>query len=249
MVLLHRLTKTWGRKVDRYFTPTEFARRKFIVGGLPPQKIAVKPNFLPTDPGPGNGRGGYVLFVGRLSPEKGIKTLLSGWSHLSHPVPLKIVGAGPLAGDVAQAANRFRCIEFLGWRPPHEVLSMLGDAACLIIPSLCFETFGRTIIEAYAKATPVVASDLGAMAELVRDGRTGVLFNPGSAPDLASKLTALLDSTRLDEMRQMARREFLTKYTPNSNYRILMEIYGEAQNLNSKSRECLPEWCQPNLQG
>ena len=233
MLGLHRVLKTWTRMVDRYFTLTEFSRRKFIEGGLPARQVAVKPNFIHPDPGPGSGQGGYAVFIGRLSPEKGIKSLLSAWSQLHGRLPLKIIGDGPLAESVKAAVNQTASIDWLGRRQPQEVLTWLGEAVCLVMPSIWYETFGRTIIEAYAKGTPVVASRLGAMAELVHDGRTGVLFEPGNPEDLASKIEGLLDDPlRLVKMRHTARREYEEKYTAETNYRMLMTIYKEAAALN-----------------
>ena len=229
MLSLHRVMRTWSRVVDRYFALTEFSQRKFIDGGLPAQRIAVKPNFIHPDPGPGRGQGGYAVFIGRLSPEKGIQTLLSAWSQLGGRLPLKIIGDGPLAERVNAAASQTAGIEWLGRRQPPEVLALLGEAVCLVMPSIWYETFGRTIIEAYAKGTPVVASRLGAMAELVDDGRTGLLFEPGHPADLALKIQFLLD----DPARSLgdataARREYEEKYTAETNYRMLMRIYEEA---------------------
>ena len=229
MLSLHRGMRTWTRMVDRYFTLTEFSRGKFIAGGLPAQQVAVKPNFIHPDPGPGSGQGGYAVFISRLSPEKGIKTLLSAWSQLGSRLPLKIIGDGPLAASVKAAADRTAGIDWLGRRQPQEVLALLGEAACLVMPSIWYETFGRTIIEAYAKGTPVVASRLGAMAELVHDGRTGLLFEPGNPADLALKIHSLLGNPeRSAEMRIAARREYKEKYTAETNYRMLMRIYEEA---------------------
>jgi glycosyltransferase involved in cell wall biosynthesis len=233
MVSLHRLKGTWARSVHRYFTLTEFSRQKCLEGGLPAQRLAVKPNFIHPDPGPGSGKGGYAVFIGRLSPEKGIKTLLTGWAQLADRLPLKIVGDGPLAAEVKDAAQQTAGIEWLGRRSPQEVLTVLGEAACLVMPSIWYETFGRTIIEAYAKGTPVVASRLGAMAELVHDGRTGALFEPGNPEDLRLKIHRLLDDPGgLWVMRDAARREYEQHYTAEMNYRMLMAIYQEADRVN-----------------
>jgi glycosyltransferase involved in cell wall biosynthesis len=229
MLSLHRVMRTGVRMVDRYFTLTEFSRRKFIAGGLPAGRVAVKPNFVDPDPGPGRGQGGYAVFIGRLSPEKGVQTLLSAWSRLGGRLPLKIIGDGPLAESVKAAALQRSGIEWLGRRQPREVLALLGEAACLVMPSIVYETFGRTIIEAYAKGTPVVASRLGAMAELVHDGRSGLLFEAGNPADLALKIRAFLDDPAKDVgMRHAARREYEEKYTAEANYRMLMRIYEEA---------------------
>jgi len=229
MTTVHRFFGTWTRLVDLYFTLTEAARQKFIEGGFPPDKIVVKPNFLDPDPGTGNGDGGYAVFVGRLSAEKGITTLLDCWSELKVPLPLRIIGDGPLAPQVQQAAATNDAITWLRHQPQETVLSQIGGASLLVMPSLSYETFGRAIIEAFAKGTPVVASRLGAMAELVEDGRTGLHFEAGNAADLAGKIEQLLaEPVRLAEMRHAARREYETKYTAEPNYQRLMHIYDQA---------------------
>jgi len=229
MATVHRMLGTWKRAVDLYFTLTESARHKFIEGGFPPEKILVKPNFLDPDPGAGDGKGGYAVFVGRLSAEKGIATLLECWNEFKVPLPLKIIGDGPLAPQVQQAATTNNAITWLRGQPHENVLSEIGDATHLVMPSLCYETFGRTIIEAFAKGTPAIVSRLGAMAELVDDGRTGLHFEAGNAADLANRIELLLaDPVRLAEMRLAARCEYKTKYTADRNYQLLMHIYDQA---------------------
>lgn len=231
---VHRLAGTWNRAVDTYVVLTEFARRKFIAGGLPANKIVVKPNFVDPDPGVGNGAGGYAVFIGRLSEEKGVDTLLEAWSHLPDRVPLKIVGDGPLLANVQQAADGDDRIEILGRQPMPEVLSILGDAACLIVPSICYEGLPKTMVESFAKGTPVIASRIGSLTELIDDGRNGLHAEPGSAEDLAAKVQQLFaDPCQTQQMRQAARREYELKYTAEQNYRMLIEIYDRALGVAS----------------
>lgn len=226
MITTHRAIQTWTDRVDVYITLTHFAREKFIQGGLPAEKIVVKPNFVYPDPGVGEGQGSYALYVGRLSVEKGLDTLISAWEQLKIPFPLKIVGDGPLAPDVQRAAEKSSKIEWLGRKPMADVHALMGEAMFLVFPSKWYETFGRVAVEAFAKGTPVVAANVGAIAELVQDGHTGLLFNPGDAKSLASKVDWLLSHpSKLAEMRQTARSEFETKFTATANYQRLMEIY------------------------
>nr|WP_259331163.1 glycosyltransferase family 4 protein [Thermus thermophilus] len=225
MLALHRALRTWNL-VDRFIALTEFARQKFVEGGLPAEKIVVKPNFVHPDPGPGEGRGGYALFVGRLSPEKGVRTLLRAWALLGGRVPLKVVGDGPLADEVREAARRLPGVEWLGRKSPKEVYALMGEAAFLVFPSEWYETFGRVAIEAFAKGTPVVASRIGAVGEVTEDGRTGLHFRPGDPEDLAAKVEWLLaHPEELARMRKEARAEYETKYTAERNYEQLMAIY------------------------
>ncbi|WP_421658243.1 glycosyltransferase family 4 protein [Leptothermofonsia sp. ETS-13] len=231
MMMVHRTLRTWTEMVDVYIALTEFARKKFIQGGLPPKKIIVKPNFVHPDPVAGGGKGGYAIYVGRLSVEKGLDTLLEAWELLSTPLPLKIVGDGPLADQVAKAANRYPHIEWLGRRPVKEVYEAIGEAMFLIFPSKWYETFGRVAVEAFAKGTPVLAAKIGAIAELVDHNRTGFHFCPGDPADLATNVEWILaHPTQLAQMRQEARLEFETRYTAKQNYQKLMEIYEVAQS-------------------
>jgi glycosyltransferase involved in cell wall biosynthesis len=229
MLAAHHALGTWRHAVDLYIALTPFSRDKFIAGGLPAEKIVVKPHFLDPDPGPGRGTGGYGVFVGRLSPEKGLMTLLEAWKKLAAPVRLKIVGDGPMAGIVQSAASRDSRLEWLGNKPRDEVDALIGEALFLVMPSNWYETFGRVIIEAFAKGTPVLASRLGAMADLVDHGRTGLLFEPGDSAELAANVERLLDDPlERVRLRQAARKEYEEKYTARSNYQMLIDSYEAA---------------------
>lgn len=227
MLGVHRILGTWSRRVDAFIALTEISRRKFIEGGLPPERIRVKPNFVAPDPGMGPHRGGYALFVGRLAPEKGICTLLEAWTRLGETVPLKVVGDGPLAPRVAGCTAPG--VEWLGRRSREEVLHLMRDARVLVFPSEWYETFGLTMAEAFATGLPVVASRLGAMAEIVADGHTGLHFAPGDADDLVRKIEwAAAHPSELATMGEHARKEFEARYAAGANYRMLMEIYDSA---------------------
>jgi glycosyltransferase involved in cell wall biosynthesis len=229
MLTTHRALRTWTEMVDVYVALTQFARRKFIEGGLPAEKIIVKPNFVYPDPGPGEGGGGYALFVGRLSPEKGVGTLLAAWERLDRQISLKIVGDGPLRGQVAEAANWHPGVEYLGYRPAGEVHALMKEASMLVFPSEWYETFGRVAAEAFATATPVIAADIGAVAELVEHGHTGLRFRPGDSEALAAQVRWLLShSEEQARMRREARAEYETKYTAQRNHQMLLEIYASA---------------------
>jgi glycosyltransferase involved in cell wall biosynthesis len=235
MLSVHRLLDTWKQAVTLYFTPSEFARAKHIQGGFDPARIVVKPNFIDPDPGTGDGAGGYALFIGRLSPEKGLETLLAAWETLGRELPLWIVGDGPLSPKVQQAADANPAIRYLGRRSPGEVLALLGDAACLIQPAVWYETFGRTIIEGFARGTPAIVSRLGAMAELVADGRNGFTFEPGNAADLVTQVRRLHgDASLRAALRTGARQEYEARYTADRNYEMLCEIYELARALAHK---------------
>jgi glycosyltransferase involved in cell wall biosynthesis len=229
MLTVHRALRTWTQTVDVYVALTGFARDKFVEGGLPAGKIQVKPNFVAPDPGRGEGGGGYALFVGRLAPEKGTGTMLAAWDRLEPGIPLKIVGDGPLKDRVARAAATRPNVEWLGHRPVAEVHALMRKAEMLVLPSEWYETFGRVAAEAFAAGTPVLAADIGAVAELVEHGRTGLKFRPGDPEDLATQVDwALSHPANLRRMRGDARAEFEARYTAEINYPKLMEIYESA---------------------
>lgn len=223
MQALHHQLSTWEYCVDLFVAPTEFARQKAISGGLAAKRIVVKPNFVSPDPGIGGGTGGYLLFIGRLSPEKGLEVLLKALRLVrdSRAVRLKIVGEGPMADDLSGS------VEWLGRMPLSAVYELVGEAHAVVVPSTWYETFGRVIVEAYAKGTPVIASNLGALAELVEDGATGLLFRPGDAADLASKLIDILScgEAKIAAMRRAARVRYEAKYTAARNVETLIGFY------------------------
>lgn len=229
MQVAHRLLGSYSRAVDRYVALSESGRRKLIEGGLSAELLSVKPNFLVNDPGTGTGDGGYALFVGRLTAEKGVRTLLNAWEQSGHQLPLKVVGEGPLLEELQNRAVGLTGVELLGLQSRTDVRSLMADATLLVIPSVWPETFGMVALEAYACGLPVLASDIGALSSLVQDGVTGRHFRPGDAAHLAQVMEEMLsDPARLAAMRQAARQSYLTNYTAEINAGQQLEIYRQA---------------------
>ncbi len=226
MLTVNRAWGTYRDEVDQYIALTDFSRDKFVSAGLPAELITVKPNFVSPDPGVQTDPEHYAVFVGRLTEEKGIRFLLFAWKTIAKGLPLKILGDGPLRAEVEGAALPGSGIEYLGRRQLDEVLSILGRAKALIFPSLWYEGLPRTIVESFAKGTPVIASRLGSMAELVDHGVNGLLFEPGNEADLARQVAAFL--SRGGDLRLAARRTFEARYTGAEGYRALMAVYESA---------------------
>jgi glycosyltransferase involved in cell wall biosynthesis len=226
--MTHRLLGTWTDAVDLFVVPTAFGRGKFIEAGLPAERIVVKPNFVHPDPGPNPGPGSWAVYAGRLAPEKGVMTMLEAW-RLAAPMPLRIVGDGPLRREAAAFVARHGLegrVEVLGPRPPAEVMAIMREARLVVFPSEWYETFGRVAAEAFACGVPVVASRLGAMGEVVGDGVTGLHFASGDAADLAAKVEwAASHPQALARMGQAARQEYERTYTAEQNYHRLLEVY------------------------
>jgi glycosyltransferase involved in cell wall biosynthesis len=231
MLAIHRKRHTWADKVDGYIALTEFARHKFVEGGLPAEKINVKPNFLLRDPGEKMSDGEFALFVGRLSPEKGLGILLRAWRLLHSPIPLQIIGEGPIRSELEHRAGDYSLsgVSFRGRLSRSETQSAIKSARVLILSSECYENFPMTIIEAFACGTPVICSRLGAMQEIVKDGWTGLHFTPGSAEELAERVEwAWNHPPQMRAMGKRARLEYEGKYTAVKNHTILMEVYQHA---------------------
>lgn len=241
MQVLHRARGSLGW-VDQFIALSQFSRDKFVAGGLPAERLVVKPNFLTSDVEPGDGRGHNALFVGRLSEEKGIEVLLAAWQKLTTPVRLTIVGDGPLAGQVAAAASRDARITWLGRLPPAEVYAQIREAAFLVLPSTCYENFPKTIVEAYAHGTPVIASGHGSLTELVAPGINGFTFRAGDASDLATTVTGFpLQGPERLRLRAQARETFVEHFTAAENWRQLRQIYELALAFpSSANTQCEP---------
>lgn len=226
MITVHRARQTWTRKVDTFIALTEFARDKFVQSGLPAEKIFVKPNFMHSDPGMASGGGDYALFAGRLSPEKGVSTLLEAWRTLPGNCRLKIAGDGPLGEEVAHAAKAAGNIEWLGRCSGEPMTELMKSARFLVFPSQWYEGFPMVIAEALGAGTPVLASRIGGLPELIAHRRTGLLVEPGNVKELSAAVAwAFEHPEEIAAMRKAARAEYEAKYTASRNYEILMSIY------------------------
>lgn len=241
MLWNNRRRGTYSSLVQRYVALTEFARERFIAGGLPADRIDVKPNALTTAPQTGSGEGGHAVFVGRLSAEKGVHTLLEAWKALPD-IRLKVAGDGPMRAQLQEQARRDGInVEFMGRLERSHVAQVVGAASIAIVPSQWFEGFPMVVVEAFACGTPVVASRLGSLAEIVREGIIGRLFTPGDPRALGVAVRAMLhEPEALKQMRKNAREEFETRYSAAASFQTLMEIYQRASQ-SLPQRAPLPE--------
>lgn len=224
MLMAHRTLGTFQHKVARFIALNKFCRDKFVEGGLPASRFSIKPNFIDGGTRPDESHRSGGLFVGRLSDEKGVDVLASA-SRRAGVLGFKVVGGGELQALAESAFGE----GYLGFCGLEQILHLMRTASYLVVPSVWYENFPRTIVEAYASGLPVIASRLGALAEIVDDGRTGLLFEPGNADDLAAKLRwAEEHPVEMANMGRQARLVYETRYTPERNYVELMQIYEEA---------------------
>ncbi|MEW6676746.1 MAG: glycosyltransferase family 4 protein [Pseudomonadota bacterium] len=223
MLTLHRGLGTFQNKVARFIALNEFCRDKFIQGGLPPDLVTIKPNFVDSPPPMEVNRQG-LLFVGRLSTEKGINTLSSAMS-MQRDINISVAGDGPEASLIRDAPG----VTMLGALPSDMVRSVMEESIALIVPSIWYENFPRTIVEAFAAGLPVIASRIGALADIVSDKNTGLFFEPGNAQDLADKMAwAQAHPAEMHEMGRNARAHYERSFTPEVNYQQLINIYQAA---------------------
>jgi glycosyltransferase involved in cell wall biosynthesis len=227
MLAFHRLRETWTRTVDGYIALTQFNRDLFVELGLSGKKIHVKPNFLPCDPGQRSVAGNYALFVGRLSPEKGVLEMLRTWQHLPH-IPLVVVGDGPLYDDAVELIRRSGSthITLLGRMSAEDTWAQMKGARFLIFPSRWYEPFGMVLLEAGAAGVPAVATRVAGVPELVVDGKTGLLFDVQEEDGLVSKVNwAWTHPAEMGAMGGTARQLYLENFTAEKNYESLINVY------------------------
>ncbi|RDI24958.1 glycosyltransferase involved in cell wall biosynthesis [Pseudacidovorax intermedius] len=228
MIDFHRRIGTWRSSVDRFIVFTEFSKTLFVQAGFPKDKLFIKPNFVFETARPLASTAGvaYLLYVGRLSEEKGLDVLLRATRALKDrgmKFELVVVGDGPLKDSVQSEGET---LKYLGKKSSDEVVSLMRSALAVVMPSLWFEGMPMVLIESFSVGTPVIASNLGALAELVDHGETGLLFEPGNQTQLEQCMeVALTDSTKLSRMRANAYGKYAERYSAESNIRYLMEAY------------------------
>jgi glycosyltransferase involved in cell wall biosynthesis len=237
MIAVHRKLHTWSQPSHFYIALSQFARQKFIDSGLPENRIFVKPNFVHPDPGLPGDKEQYAVFAGRLSAEKRVDNLLRAWERGKSHFPLLILGDGPERPGLEEVVRQrgLSGIDFKGRVPREQVIEIVRKARFLIFPSELYENFPVAIVEAFACGTPVICSRMGAMQEIVSDGSTGLLFTPGQIDDLAEKMDwAWNNPGRINEMGKRARREYETKYTTETNYKLLIDIYSQVARCTAR---------------
>jgi glycosyltransferase involved in cell wall biosynthesis len=235
----HQLRGTWQERVDAYIVFTKFQKDKMVQAGLPTAKIHIKPNFVfaRDSPTQTDKDSKYLLFVGRLSEEKGVSVLIDAYVQNNLCIPLKIVGDGPLRQEIQQHIENTdakNLIEFLGFQDKSTVLQLMQCAQFLVFPSIWYEGFPLTIAEAFSCGLPVLAPKLGGMAEIVENEMTGLHFEPGNAADLAAKINwATSHPENIINMGKNAQLLYESKYTPEANYQQIMAIYQQVINQNN----------------
>lgn len=224
--LFNRMIGSYRNNIDTFIALTRFAKEKMLLGNLRDANFVVKPNFLPDPPIPGPyPRERQAIFVGRLTEEKGVWTLIRAWAG-TKGYRLLIVGDGGLRGELEKyvAENKLD-VQFLGHRARREVLELISACALQIVPSICYEGFPMVVLEAYACGTAILASALGGLAETVVEGVTGRQFPPGDVDTLRSKINWMLESGETEQLGRAGRDLFEKEFTESRNSKQLLDIY------------------------
>jgi len=230
MLSIHRLIGTWLLSVDKYIVPSEFTKKKMLKSGIPCDKFRIKPNFFTSSKVKKIEIRDKFVYVGRLSPEKGIRTLLRVIDKMNQ-ISFSIAGTGPLEDYIKLFSVTHNNCRFNGHILRDEIENLLSQAIALIVPSECFETFGLVIIEAFSCGVPVIVSDIGSLSEIVENEYTGLKFAPGNPDELARKIQWAWDHrAEMEIMGRNALSDFEEKYSPERNLEILLDIYEEAIN-------------------
>lgn len=248
----HRVLGTWRHAMDRYICLTPFARDQFIRAGLPAERLVVKPNFLFDPAGRDDSDTASsgtepqktdfpILFVGRLSAEKGVLTLLAAWRQRDNLPPLHVIGDGELAPQVVEAAaaaaqGHGSPIIWRGRRSEAQVRRAMGAAAALVVPSEWFEGFPMTIIEALSCGLPIAASRIGGLPGIVEDGVVGRLFAPGDPHAVADAVRTLCQADARPSLRAACLARFRDRYSAEANYPVLKQVYHDAIRQRSLGR-------------
>lgn len=231
MLVFHRLRKTWRQQVDGFIVATPKVKAIMVDEGLQSKKIFVKPNIVRPDPGSGESKGRYAIYVGRISPEKGVETLLRAWSLAGVPKSLVIVGDGPLRENLMNRYRNLPNILWIGRKPLAEVYDQIRNADYLFFPSEWFESFGRTVVEAFACGTPVIVSNQTVASEFVREGETGYLFKSGDVCSLVSAINRIEEKlSSQNNMRSEARKAFVAQFSEGTNVETLLDIYDKVMS-------------------
>ena len=233
-IAFNRALGTWQKEVDAFIVFSEFQRDMVINAGLPAELVHIKPNFYTGNPEilPWSSRDGEIVFVGRLTREKGTHTLIEAWRHWGANAPkLVVIGDGDERKDLENSAQGLP-VTFLGQVASAVAIRAIANARLMVLPSETFEGFPMVIGEAFAHATPVAVSDIGPLPALVQPVEAGIAFPPGDAAALFRTVSSLWSQpVKLAEMSQNARHAFENAYTEEANLKRLIEIYDTAKQV------------------
>lgn len=237
-IWLYRALGFLEKKVDRFVVLTEFQGNMVTKAGIPHERIVVKPNFITgtrCEFPCWSDREACAVYVGRISREKGCEVLIRAWNLLGENAPkLLILGEGEDKTH-CMAINQSDKVSFCGLTDHNRVVEILSHSKLLVVPSVCYETFGMVVAEAFMVGTPVIVSNIGSLPEMVKDA--GLVFESGSPESLVTVFKEIWkDDAKLEQMGIKARERYLQSYTAEVNYRNQLDLYNEVVRENANRR-------------
>jgi glycosyltransferase involved in cell wall biosynthesis len=228
---VHKLIRVYD-KVNQFIAPSKFLANKIISWNIPEKKLIQLYNFLDAkEYKPNFEPGEYIVYFGRLERDKGIMTLVAALKDLPN-IKLKILGDGELMEEIKN--KKLNNIELVGYKKKEELKEIVSQSRFAILPSEIYENNPISVLEAFALGKPVIGAKSGGIPELVRDNKTGFIFEPGDAQDLQEKISYLYDKReKIIEMGRAGRRLVEEEFSPQIHYQKLIEIY---KNLLEKRR-------------
>jgi glycosyltransferase involved in cell wall biosynthesis len=227
--------RRWWSTVSRFFCISDAQRRTLIANGMPADLLTVKYNFVEDTPLRRTGPGDHLLYLGRLTEEKGVRLLMAAWDRVARAgglgVPLVIAGAGPLADEVTEWSRSRSDVRFVGMQDKPSSRALVSRAVAVIVPSQWLETFGLVVVEAMAAGVPAVAAGHSSLAELVHDGVTGLTHTPRDATSLAVALGQIVRAP--SSLGQAARARYEREFTPSAG---LANLVAQYQSVIEESR-------------
>jgi glycosyltransferase involved in cell wall biosynthesis len=235
---IHKWKGTWRKKIDVILTPAKFMKDRLVNSSLnvAAEKVLVKRNFI-DDPGfsPAKTRASFCLFVGRLSEEKGVQTVLKAWSAFPNE-RLVIAGDGPDREKILSEYGNLPNVQFIGKKSHAEIIQLMKQCRVLLFPSIWYEGLPLTIIEALATGTPIIATRLGAMQEMITDNHNGLLYDAGNVQDFSDVFRRFITMTgnEADSMYDNARETYLQTYHPEKCYTDIMNVYNRLLSIDNQ---------------
>ncbi|NJO88917.1 MAG: glycosyltransferase family 4 protein [Chloroflexia bacterium] len=242
MIEFHKRKNTWNKNTTTLIALSELSRQILIEGGIWDEKLVIKPNFCEDRYDISEVKNEllskkYIVFVGRISEEKGIIQLIEHYKYLDIKTPLFIIGDGPLKDKLLQETKDNTLLHWMGSQSHHETLNYIRNAQALIFPSICLENFPMTIVESLSLGVPVLASNIGAAKYIIQDTKEGILYDPFNKQEFYDSLQVILKPDVNKQMSSNARQRYLLNFTPELNYQTLISIYNDSITKNTKHQD------------
>jgi glycosyltransferase involved in cell wall biosynthesis len=226
--IIHHVLDTYRKNVARIIAPSVFLQKKFAEWGWRPEHVTYVPNFIQAEAyEPQFEPGDYLLYFGRLAPEKGLKTLIR--AVLTAGVPLRVVGSGPSEAELREVAKDSKNVQFLGYMSGGKLREVVQGARAVVLPAEWYENSPMSILEAYALGKPVIGAKIGGIGEMIVDGETGLLFQSASEAELVDAIVRIMTTPKIElaAMGRAGRVLVETRFSESRYFQSVLGVYRE----------------------